>query len=46
MTHDEALKVAQDVQQVIKDLPYYVSIVIKSNGERQVIIRIGGKNEN
>lgn len=42
MGQEEALQVAQDVQEAIKELPYYVSIIIKTNGERQVIIRKKG----
>lgn len=45
MTHDEAMIVASEVEEAIKDLKHlYLSIIIKSSGERQVIIRKKGAN--
>lgn len=43
MTQDEAMVVATEVEQAIKELKHlYLSIIIKSNGERQVIVRKKG----
>lgn len=44
MDQETALKVAQAVQFAIKDLPYYVSIILKENGNRIVVIREKGGN--
>lgn len=41
MRHEEALKCAHEVGNAIKDLDHlYVSIIIRQNGERQVVIRL------
>ncbi len=40
MEHEEALKVAHEVQEAIRELDHlYVSVIIKPDGKRQVIIR-------
>lgn len=45
MKHEEALRVAHEVANAIKDLEHlYVVIVVKANGEREVKVKKGGLN--
>lgn len=46
MEHDKALAYAQEVQTAIKHLEkLYVSVIIKQNGHRQIVIREKGGTE-
>lgn len=46
MNHKEAMDVGQRVQEAIKHLDdLYVSIIIKENGHRQVVIRQKGGSD-
>lgn len=46
MTHEKAMDVAQEVTEVIKPLDHlYCSIIIKENGNRQVVIRVKGDTQ-
>lgn len=43
MKHEEALRVALEVQEAIRELEHlYVAVIIKENGNRVVVIRKKG----
>lgn len=44
MNHDTAMEVASEVEQAIKHLKHlYISILVKENGIRQVVVRKKGE---
>lgn len=46
MKHEEALEVAKEVEDSIKHLTHlYVSVIIKENGNRTVVVRKKGVSD-